>query len=50
MHGERERKTKLCKRDRKTAHPLDLSVHPALKGGYEYLLEPEGGGASANGP
>jgi hypothetical protein len=33
MHGEEGRKTKLRKCDRKTTHPLELPVHPALKGG-----------------
>jgi hypothetical protein len=52
MHGEGGRKTKLRKRDRKTTHPLDLPVHPALKGAYEDLLGPfsEGDGAAAEGP
>ena len=44
------RKTKLRKRDRKSTHLLDLPVHPALMGGYEDLLGPEGDGAAAEGP
>ena len=50
MHGEGERKTKLRKRDRKTTHPFDLPAHPALKGGCEDFLGPEGGWAAAEGP
>jgi hypothetical protein len=50
MHGEGGRKTKLRKRDRKSTHLLDLSVHPALMGAYEDLLGPEGGGAAVEGP
>ena len=50
MHGEGERKTKLRKRGYETTHPLDLLVHPALKGAYEDLLGPKGGGAAAEGP
>ena len=50
MHGEWGRKTKLRKRDRKSTHLLDLPAHPAFTGAYEGLLEPEGGGATAEGP
>jgi hypothetical protein len=50
MHGEGRRYTRLRKRDRKTTRPLDLPVHPALKGGYEDLLGPEGDGARRRGP
>jgi hypothetical protein len=46
--GKRGRKTKLCKRGRKTTYQLDLSVHPALT--YKDLLGPEGGEAAAEGP
>jgi hypothetical protein len=50
MHGEGGRKTKLRKRGRKSTHLLHPQVHPALVGAYEDLLEPEGGGAAAEGP
>ena len=40
----------LHKRDRKSAHLLDLPVHPALMGAYGDLLGPEGGGAAVEGP
>jgi hypothetical protein len=50
VHGEEGRKTKLRKRDRKSTHLLHLPAHLALVGAYEGLLEPEGGGATAEGP
>ena len=50
MHGEGDRKTKLCKRDRKSTHLLEIPVHPALMGAYKGLLVPEGGGTAAEGP
>jgi hypothetical protein len=50
MHGKKERKTKLRKRDRKSTHLLDLTVHPALMEAYEDLMGPEGDRAAAEGP
>jgi hypothetical protein len=50
IHGEGKRKTKLRKRGRKSTHLLHLPVQPALVGAYEYLFEPVGDGAAAEGP
>ena len=49
MHGEGGRKAILRKRGRKSAHLLDLPVHPALMGAYEELLGPEGGRGGGGG-
>ena len=38
IHGEGERKTKLRKRDRKSAMHQELPVHPGLRSAYESLM------------
>ena len=50
MHGERESKTKLRKRGRKSTHLLHLPVHPDFIGAYEDLLGSDGDGVVAEGP
>ena len=42
MHGEGDRKTKLRKRDRKSTHLLEFTLHPALKGAYAILMGAQG--------